>query len=105
MSNRKPPKPYRPGCDMNIRQWCEKRGFTAPTYYKLQREGRGPAELRFGRHVRITTQADEDWERMMRETPPPAYRLHQADESHKQAVEASRAAVASEKHIAKVRAK
>jgi predicted DNA-binding transcriptional regulator AlpA len=44
-----------------IPKWCEKYGITPPTYFDARKRGETPDEVRIGRSVRITVQADAEW--------------------------------------------
>src|SRR5262245_36879362 len=46
-----------------IDEWAHRWRMSVPNYFKLQREGRGPAVTRVGRKVLITCEADEAWAR------------------------------------------
>lgn len=58
MSTRKPPVPE---ASLTIKEFCHLERISRPTYYKLQRQGRGPAEMRFGTAVRISPEARAEW--------------------------------------------
>ena len=49
--------------DYKIEEWCEKRRISRAYYYILRNEGRGPRELRYGRKVTITREADAEWQK------------------------------------------
>jgi hypothetical protein len=49
--------------DFLIEEWCEKRRISRAFYYVMRREGKGPRELRNGRKVTITHEADMEWQR------------------------------------------
>ena len=44
-----------------IREWCAKYDITPPTFYEARKRGETPDEVRIGRTVRITAQADAEW--------------------------------------------
>jgi predicted DNA-binding transcriptional regulator AlpA len=44
-----------------IREWCAKYDITPPTFYDARKRGETPDEVRIGRTVRITAQADAEW--------------------------------------------
>ena len=46
---------------LTIKSFCEKYRISAPVYYKWQRNGAGPKELRIGRVIRITPEAEREW--------------------------------------------
>jgi len=49
--------------DYKIEEWCERRRISRAFYYVMKRQGRGPRELRNGRKVTITRQADAEWQK------------------------------------------
>lgn len=44
-----------------ISQFCTRHNFGRTTYFKLRKDGHGPTELRHGRLVRITAEAEREW--------------------------------------------
>jgi hypothetical protein len=44
-----------------ISQLCARHRFGRTSYFKLRKEGLGPKELRHGRLVRITAEAEREW--------------------------------------------
>lgn len=51
--------------DKKIDQFCVHHQMGRTTYFKLRKAGLGPDEVRVGRFVRITAQAEQEWvERM-----------------------------------------
>jgi hypothetical protein len=52
----------------SISEFCRRNGFGKSTYYeKLRSAGLTPREMRIGKLVRITDDAERDWQRMMEE--------------------------------------
>jgi hypothetical protein len=51
-----------------ITQFCATKQFSEPTYYKLKARGLGPREMRIGPIVRISPEAEDEWDRA-RENP------------------------------------
>jgi hypothetical protein len=47
----------------SIPEWCAKNGYSESFYYKIRKQGLGPRELRVGKKVTITKEADEEWRR------------------------------------------
>ncbi|WP_408088038.1 transcriptional regulator [Rhodoplanes sp. SY1] len=45
----------------SIEDWCKAHGFSRAFYYKLKAQGLAPRELRVGRAVRISFEADREW--------------------------------------------
>lgn len=54
MSNKQKPS-------FTVPEWCEKYDVTTPTYYEAKKRGETPDEVRIGRCVRITAEADAEW--------------------------------------------
>jgi hypothetical protein len=46
-----------------IRQFCGSEGISRSKYYDMQKEGKGPDELRVDGIVRITPEAHAEWRR------------------------------------------
>ena len=46
---------------LTIKAFCQKYAISAPVYYKWQRNGDGPKELRIGAVIRITPEAEREW--------------------------------------------
>ena len=44
-----------------IEQFCSQYHISKVTYWRLQKDGEGPRELRVGRRVLITAEADREW--------------------------------------------
>jgi hypothetical protein len=51
--------------DFTINEWCRRHKVCRSTYYKMQRENRGPKIIKIGSQTRITRKADEAWSRRM----------------------------------------
>jgi predicted DNA-binding transcriptional regulator AlpA len=64
MANKRLPASFRR--DLTIRGFCKKHRIGRSTYYDLQKRDLGPEELRIGRVVRITPEADDEWVKRMR---------------------------------------
>ena len=47
----------------SIATFCARNGIGLTLYHRLKREGRGPREMRLGRTIRITIDAERDWQR------------------------------------------
>jgi hypothetical protein len=89
--------------DETPEEWWTRRRYSKSTYYKLKRLGLAPAELRVPGTsiVRITRQADREWERLMAERA----REQSAELERQRRVEAcrraGRAAAQSIYHVSK----
>jgi hypothetical protein len=44
-----------------VNEWCRRYRVSRGTFYKLQREGRGPRLMKIGTATRITPEADAEW--------------------------------------------
>jgi hypothetical protein len=88
---------------LSIATFCARNGIGLTLYHRLKNEGRGPREMRLGRTIRITLEAERDWQRE-REWPSDAEARLIARE-HKARVGLSRRAgkiaAASPKHISR----
>lgn len=87
----------------NIREFCTKHGISVPTYYEMKRQGLGPAEMRFGRVIRISSEAAAAW-RHARENPTKIEAeglARAADALRQRARQAAKHAIASEKHVSR----
>jgi hypothetical protein len=84
--------------DRSIRGFCHRKNFAISTYFKLRAKGLGPRELRppGTSIVRITPEAEADWDRQMEQTPIP-------NRLAERARKAGKAGAASPKHISKTR--
>ena len=50
---------------LTIREFCQRNRMVSSTYHALQRAGLGPAEMRFGRWIRIPPEAEAAWRASM----------------------------------------
>ena len=94
------------GKAMSVDEFCERNRMARSTYHDMQSRDIGPAEMRDGRYVRISPEAELRWRRMM-ENPTPKQAAAIEDSRVKlrqRAREAAKASVASERHISKRRA-
>jgi predicted DNA-binding transcriptional regulator AlpA len=57
---------------LSISTLCERVGISESCYYKLKREGAGPAETSFGRRKLISQSAAEAWLKNREEQPTTA---------------------------------
>jgi hypothetical protein len=48
--------------DLTIDEWCAKHGVSRGTWYNLQEEGKGPRFYYARSQVRITPEADAEWQ-------------------------------------------
>jgi hypothetical protein len=48
-----------------ITEFCERNALSKTRYHKLQRAGRGPVEMRDGQTVRISAEAEIEWQRAL----------------------------------------
>jgi hypothetical protein len=46
-----------------ITEFCRKKKLSRAKYFKMRQKGRGPREARDGKWVRITPEAERDWDR------------------------------------------
>jgi predicted DNA-binding transcriptional regulator AlpA len=51
-----------PGSDMTIPEWCRKHRVSRSMWYRLKDEGRAPRTIKLGVAVRITDEADREWQ-------------------------------------------
>ena len=80
-----------------IQEFCYRNRISRPAYHRLRSEGRGPVEMRPGLNlIRITAQAERDWQRAMQE---PNAELEQ--QAVARAVKAGEAAAKSNNHVSK----
>jgi hypothetical protein len=85
------------------KDFCIRNKISDCTFFKLQREGRGPRVMHVGRTIRITLEAERDW-RAAREQPSDAEaRLlkREAEARQRRARKAAAASVAGAEHISK----
>ena len=90
---------------LSIATFCARNGIGLTLYHKLKQQGRGPREMRLGRTIRITLDAERDWQRE-REFPSDAEARLIAREQKARVGLARRAgkiAAASPKHISRRR--
>ena len=52
----------------SIPEFCFRNGISNSSYHKFRAQGRGPREMRLGRVIRISIEAEADWRRS-RELP------------------------------------
>ena len=53
-----------------IQQFCDTHNLAVSTFFKIQKEGKGPRVYKAGRRVYISVEAASDWrKRMESETP------------------------------------
>jgi hypothetical protein len=48
---------------LTIKQFCDRNQISAAHYHNLSARGEGPRVMRVGRSVRITEEAERDWQR------------------------------------------
>jgi hypothetical protein len=48
--------------DLTIKQWCAKRNVSRAGYYKMRTAGRAPRTIECNGVIRITAEADREWE-------------------------------------------
>ena len=99
MATRSEPSPSPEQIAFSVSQFCARNFISRPTFERLRRQGRGPAEMRLGLNaIRITAEAERDWQRQMQE-PRPDLEIRTAE----RAVKAGGAAIKSVKHVSKRR--
>jgi hypothetical protein len=80
-----------------IGEFCFRNSISRPAYHRLRLQKRNPVEMRIGLNtVRITAQAERDWQRQMQEPREDLEAL-----AVERAVKAGTAAAKSSKHISK----
>lgn len=80
-----------------IQEFCFRNHISRPAYHRLRLQKRNPAEMRIGLNtVRITAEAERDWQRRMQ---APSADLEQRAQAR--AVKAGEAAAKSSKHVSK----
>ena len=85
----------------SIREFCRAHGISVPSYYALKKQGLGPAEMRMGSLIRISTESAAAWRRA-RENPSEAEASAQTAEAMRaRARRAARRSVASPRHISR----
>src|SRR5262245_38706100 len=81
----------------SVPEFCFRNHISRSKYHQLRAEGRGPTEMRLGLNViRITAQAERDWQRLMQEPRPDLEARTVA-----RAAMAGDAAIKSDRHISK----
>jgi hypothetical protein len=60
---RRQSKTRRPGEAHSIPSFCASNLISEQYYFKLKRNGKGPREIRLGKRVIITPEAEADWRR------------------------------------------
>ena len=53
--------PRRPPGAMSIYEWCDLHQISVSMFYKMARDGWGPATIRIGRRQIITEEANKRW--------------------------------------------
>ena len=56
-------RPPAPAATYSIREFCEAHRISLSTYFKMQREGIGPREMRIGSRVMISLESAAAWRR------------------------------------------
>ena len=95
-----PPEP-----SSTIGEFCSRRKISAPTFYKMLDEGKGPRIHRIGRSPRISFEAERDW---VKEREAEFAKEAESVEAQRRKDHARRIAslsVASDNHISKRRKK
>ena len=88
---------------LSIATFCARNGIGLTLYHRLKNDGRGPREMRLGRTIRITLDAERDW-RLEREFPSSAEaRLIAREEKARVGLarRAGKIAAASPKHVSR----
>ncbi len=91
------------GKAMSVDEFCERNRMARSTYHEMQSRDIGPAEMRDGRYVRISPEAELRWRRMMENPTPEQAAAVDASrvKLRQRARAAATASVASERHISK----
>ena len=63
MRQRKRKRVRTPNDVHTIESFCEANGISARHYFELKRQGLGPREMKVGKRVLISPQAEADWRR------------------------------------------
>ena len=90
---------------LSISDFCKRNRISRSTFHKLKKSNRAPREIRLGRAIRISLEAEQVWRRD-REMPMDAEaRLikREAEARTRQAHKAGKAAAASPKHFNKAK--
>lgn len=93
--------------DYTVAEWCEKRRISDWKFKQMQAAGTAPEIWRDGRTIRISARADREWEAAQRERTqnPTKEEMAERKRLRLRALEASRKAVASPKHVSRRRVK
>jgi hypothetical protein len=83
-----------------ISEFCGRNHVSVSTYHKLKNKGHGPREMLLGGAIRITAQAERDWQQA-REMPPDSETRLIVRERKAKARKAARVALASPAHNSK----
>src|ERR1700730_10417454 len=65
MKKDKGSRPHNSGRSLTIPEFCRLHGISRSMYYVLRAQGCGPREMRIGRIIRITVDANRDWQHRM----------------------------------------
>lgn len=52
-----------PNATYSIEEFCEHNGISVTHYFTLKKNGKGPKEMKLGRRVLITPEAEAEWRR------------------------------------------
>jgi len=52
-----------PNDALTVTEFCDSNGISVSTYYALKRDGKGPREMKLGKRIMITPEAERDWRR------------------------------------------
>jgi hypothetical protein len=64
MTRRRGRRPVRqPGDVHDIESFCAANRISVGTYFNLKKQGKGPREMRVGKRVLISPEAEADWRR------------------------------------------
>ena len=47
----------------SIESFCRANGISVTTYFVMKRQGKGPREMKVGKRILITPEAEADWRR------------------------------------------
>jgi hypothetical protein len=47
----------------SVQTFCDSNNISISTYYALKRAGKGPREMKVGKRILITPEAEDDWRR------------------------------------------
>jgi len=59
----------RPTALMSVQEFCDNNGISIAHYYVLRANGDGPREVRTGRRVFVSPEAEADWRRAHEKKP------------------------------------